>query len=322
MQLLQKQLEKHCQSLPEKAKMLVCDWINHAQNGGMYGNPKSQKTVELYVYNGVHLLKHIQKENCSDLPEACAAAFNSCSKKEDTKRRHIYDAAIAFAKYLLFYGLIAQETIDRLKQIKPKRRKKKLEKPFTYGDFKKLIDRNSTNTGNSIFDKILTECLLIFLANTGLRRQELCDLLAGDIDKDNNVILVREPKNGEDRFVPLNSAARAALDKYLKIKPESDSENLFLQSNGMPLKAKSLYQRIKRLADSVGVNITVHSFRKFCCNHLIEVEGLSLPVVQRVLGHKDYKSTLDCYYNASKFETAKRVAQLDGFNINGGQIYA
>src|SRR5690606_10312653 len=66
--------------------------------------------------------------------------------------------------------------------------------------------------------------MLEILYGAGLRVSELCALDLDDLDRDRfpgaAVIQVRAGKGGKDRVVPIGSAAVAATDQYLAVRPQ------------------------------------------------------------------------------------------------------
>ncbi len=71
--------------------------------------------------------------------------------------------------------------------------------------------------------------------DTGLRMQELSNLLVSDVDLDRGQIHIRQSKNKKDRYVPISSHAIRGIQKHIAL--NSPRDYLFESHNrqGMPL---------------------------------------------------------------------------------------
>ena len=56
----------------------------------------------------------------------------------------------------------------------------------------------------------------------GLRQQELYRLKWKDVDLKRSIITIRQPKGGQDQYLPLNTSARSALTKLAQMYPKSE----------------------------------------------------------------------------------------------------
>lgn len=71
-------------------------------------------------------------------------------------------------------------------------------------------------------------CLLTVLLQTGVRISELCTLTVDDIDLTHHLLTVRAGKGMKARTIPREKKASAALKGWLKIRPASSHQALFL----------------------------------------------------------------------------------------------
>jgi integrase/recombinase XerD len=134
---------------------------------------------------------------------------------------------------------------------------------------------------------LLDRVIILLLAETGLRSSELLGLKVKDVDFDSGEIVVRNAKYGKERIVFLGEESRRVLQEYVDLKkldPEDRIVNLSYQA---------LYKRIKRLARDAG--LPVEKVRPHVLRHTFATEalrrGMSLPALQRILGHSDIKIT-------------------------------
>jgi integrase/recombinase XerD len=127
------------------------------------------------------------------------------------------------------------------------------------------------------------------LLQTGIRIGELANLRLSDVLKDSLHIAPFEKH--EERIVPLNKSAQAALNKYLNARPKVTETHVFVTKSGKPFLIRNIrtaIERYFRLAEIKGtkVNDLRHTFVAHHIKH-----GVSLVVLSKVLGHKRLSTT-------------------------------
>ena len=135
----------------------------------------------------------------------------------------------------------------------------------------------------------------------GLRRQEILSISIGDIDFQNRIIRIKG-KGGKERVMPLPSTVMAALRKYLEYeRPRSaQSAAMFLvlqgRRRGAPITAAGLrsFFRKKRRALQIA-NAHPHRLRHTFAYNMVK-EGVAIVVLQKMLGHSRYATTLRYIY--------------------------
>jgi integrase/recombinase XerD len=147
---------------------------------------------------------------------------------------------------------------------------------------------------------------LIFtlLRETGMRVGEVIDLRRGDVtlDAGREALSVREAKNGTERIVVLGPTATPrslrGLRTHLKQMPKGDMEVLFRSNRGTRVSYDSVHYQwgkvceAARLVDEMGKpRYTIHQLRHTLGSELV-IQDQPLEIVQRVLGHRDIRSTL------------------------------
>src|SRR5260221_6607172 len=81
---------------------------------------------------------------------------------------------------------------------------------------------------DSCRNDVRVRAIVEVLLQTGIRISELSSMQMSDLDLDRNVIAIQPQNSRESRKVPLNAAARTALDEYLKIRPRAMEKTDFL----------------------------------------------------------------------------------------------
>lgn len=145
-------------------------------------------------------------------------------------------------------------------------------------------------------NKIIIE----ILAYCGLRRGEIIKLCLSDIDLDEQLIRVKG-KYGKKRDVPIPDILLSDLRIYLKnirggyIFPSKNK-------NGSHIAGTHINRIVKNTAMEAGVknpnpnlkHINPHIFRHSYARRLKD-RGVSMEAIQNVLGHENFRTTMDTY---------------------------
>ena len=140
-------------------------------------------------------------------------------------------------------------------------------------------------------------CLLETVYATGLRVSELVALPASAARHDQRMLVVRG-KGNKERLVPLNQAAKRAMDEYLTLRTEAerDAQSKWLfPSFGEQghLTRQHFARELKNLGEAGGIQperLSPHVLRHAFASHLLH-NGADLRVVQTLLGHADISTT-------------------------------
>jgi integrase/recombinase XerC len=127
----------------------------------------------------------------------------------------------------------------------------------------------------------------------GLRVGEIIQLRLSDIilDDRKGSVIVREGKGTKRREIPLNNKARKAMLDYLQVRPEIESNYLFLGQRNEGIKSKTVQRSVTRFADPIGLrDVTPHTLRHTFAKSLID-SGVSLDKVATLLGHSNLNTT-------------------------------
>lgn len=152
--------------------------------------------------------------------------------------------------------------------------------------------------------------LLLTLLHTGLRAQELVSLRLSDVILGESKKTLRDGipagqirsgslrvvgKGRKERTIPLNATARATLIEYMAIRPQVESERLFISSKyRTPITTKTLnYVCATDKLRAVAI-FHPHTLRSTFANRLQE-QGVPAEIVQQLLGHESFETTQRYY---------------------------
>lgn len=149
------------------------------------------------------------------------------------------------------------------------------------------------------------------LLNTGLRVGELCELRLSDLTlgERKGSVLVRSGKGRKQRSVALMNETRKELAEWLSVRPQANSDYLFVGQRGEPIRPRIVQRVVARYASEAGLEeVTPHTLRHTYSKSLLE-SGASLVEVSRLLGHKSLDSTAR-YTQPSEMELQDVVERL------------
>jgi len=150
----------------------------------------------------------------------------------------------------------------------------------------------------------MSACFIKFLLLTGLRRGELFKLQWSNIDLVKKTVLLKDPKGIEDQILPLSDKA---LDVLNEIPKEYDSSWIFYGKDGKQrTDFKGPWLRIRKAAE-LPKGFRLHGLRHHFASALVS-NGVSLYTVQKLLCHKDAKTTMRYADLADK--TLREAVQL------------
>ena len=164
---------------------------------------------------------------------------------------------------------------------------------LTQPEMKKLLHAPDTKTVLGYRDRTMLEVLY----STGIRKEELNNLLLTDIDYNDGIIRINQGKGRKDRVVPIGKIACRYLENYIKAVRPSLIKNpydnhLFLSMKGNKLSKNMLWQTVKKYAGAAKIKKTIspHTFRHTCATLMLRNKA-NIRHIQELLGHASLDST-------------------------------
>lgn len=189
---------------------------------------------------------------------------------------------------------------------------------LTRTDAERIFSLADPSTATGLRDRSILEILY----SCGLRRTELCNLLAADLNPDAKTLLVREGKGRKDRLIPVGRSAVRWVQSYCeKARPlflrDSDDPHLFLSMNAARLSPVYLGILVSGYVKRAGIGKEGGCllFRHSMATTMLE-NGADIRYIQQMLGHSDIGTTrLYTHVSIAKLKEVHgrtHPAELDG----------
>jgi integrase/recombinase XerD len=143
---------------------------------------------------------------------------------------------------------------------------------------------------------VRNRCLVLVMADAGLRAAEVCNLLVEDWTPGQRSLLVRCGKGAKDRVVFVSPVTARALKAYLATRRlAGGEEHLFATEDGRRLTPRFLVHLCHKLSRKAGLpperRVHPHGLRHFAATSWLR-NGVGLDETRRLLGHTTLNTTL------------------------------
>ncbi len=159
-------------------------------------------------------------------------------------------------------------------------------------------------------DDVRISAIIEVLLQTGIRIGELANLTLEDVDLEKGELTIKPYESQPGRVVPINTAAKDALQRYLPQRPRTDVKNLFVTKTGNKFLVRNIRSSIDRYFRLAGVdNARVNDLRHTFIAHQL-ISGTPLVYVSKLVGHKRL-STTERYLELVKEKIGKEKLKLE-----------
>lgn len=142
--------------------------------------------------------------------------------------------------------------------------------------------------------KVRDMAIFMLMLRCGLRVKEVTHLTLGAIDYRRNQIMVRSGKGAKDRVVYISNDAAEALAVYLKKRPVTKEQKVFLVEKGCckgkPISVRGIQKRIEYYSKKSGIAVSCHRLRHTMATQLLNADA-DLVTIQDLLGHNNIETT-------------------------------
>jgi integrase/recombinase XerD len=164
---------------------------------------------------------------------------------------------------------------------------------LTQAEMKRLLAAPNTKTVLGYRDRTILEVLY----STGIRKEELNNILITDVDYNDGIIRINQGKGKKDRVVPIGKIACRYLENYIKaVRPslirDPYNNHLFLSLKGSKLSKNMVWTIVKNCVKKAKIKKTVspHTFRHTCATLMLR-NNANVRHIQELLGHASLDST-------------------------------
>jgi integrase/recombinase XerD len=245
---------------------------------------------------------HLEKAGIKSIEQISQQAVDNYCEWLKIRPNQKYAGALGTSQINRHYGVIEKfkEYIERKEgkkipyEITRLKRERNPEVDFLEEDEIKALYNVTDETPHGYRDR----AMLSVYYGCGLRRNEGAQLDRDHILTDKKMLLVTQPKNNYERYVPITGKHFLHITQYMEtarpffLSLHSKEQALFISERGQRLGAQMMYIRLQRLAELAGINKTigVHTLRHSIATHLLK-KGMELENIALFLGHRSLDST-------------------------------
>lgn len=232
---------------------------------------------------GEFLEKNLGKTSINDIQTEDINSFKDHLAKKDYTAKSIsrkINSIKSFFSFLQSKGVAknnpAQSVTHPKYEVKPPRILSKLE-------YRAL--RDSCKDDSRIF------AIVEILLQTGIRISELANLRINDVNlKENKAVIIAHESHPE-RTIPFNQPSKEALEGYLKDRPKSETQTIFITKTGKPFLIRNIRSSLDRYFKLAGINdVKVNDLRHTFIAHQLSA-GSPLVYISKLVGHKRLSTT-------------------------------
>ena len=156
-------------------------------------------------------------------------------------------------------------------------------------DVRKLLQ--TTLAGRSEMQRRRDLAILELLYASGLRRAEVALIDLKDVDLSTREIRIHG-KGSKERVVVFNHSAAAAIEAYLRVRPQTRDDALFVGRGGKRLSAMHVWRIFRDIytVSGIGQHASPHTLRHSFATHLAE-NDVDLETIREFLGHESLATT-------------------------------
>lgn len=147
--------------------------------------------------------------------------------------------------------------------------------------------------------------------DTGLRIDELTNLLIGDVDLDRGQVHVCQSKNKKDRYITMSAHAVRGVKKHLALNNPKDYLFENPTRKGIPISKTRIRTLLKEAVLKAGIRkeVCVHTLRHTFATHQLEA-GQNIMVLKESMGHVDIRTTL-IYLHIAQLDPVRKFGCMD-----------
>lgn len=241
--------------------------------------------------------QHVEELQQSDIEQYLLATVTAPLSKS-TKATYIRHAKI-FLKWIY----LNYEVSFNYARIKVPKSSGKHVRIYNDADIKAIFSAVNYSYGRTWMihrDKAIISLML----DCGLRQNEVCSIMKTDFYNDFQRLVVHG-KGDKYRVVPVGSATKKFVQRYLDWCPFKKTEHLFCDKSGEKVSRNTVKMLIRKLDQELPFEISSHKLRhNFATNWCIDQHekhgSVDLVQLMYIMGHNDVKTTQRYLHLASE----------------------
>ena len=151
------------------------------------------------------------------------------------------------------------------------------------------------------------QAMFLLMLRCGLRVEEVANLTLDVIEFKRRRIWIQDGKWGKDRVVCVSNDAMKALIEYLRLRPQSETQKVFLVEKGtykgQPMSIRGIQKRMEYYAKKTGIKLSCHQLRHTMATQLLNADA-QLSTIQDLLGH-NWVTTTERYCKVSNLKVKR-----------------
>lgn len=237
---------------------------------------------------GIERVDKIETENIKNFKEALS---NKDYTAKTISRK--LNSVKSFFRFLVEEGIVDRDASRSVKHPKIENDLPRVLKPMEYRALRDICRHDKR-----------TLAIVELMLQAGLRISEVANLRLDDIGEDK--IKIRAYESHQGREIPLNRAAKEAIEDYLEERGPAREDYLFITKTGRQLLVRNIRSIINRYLEKAGLEeVKVNDLRNTFIVEQLSA-GVPLDVVADVVGHKRI-STTERYLNLVDKENEEQV---------------
>ncbi len=270
---------------------LINDYLNYLKLNEMSNNTISSYRIDLEQLNNYLTSCDIKitDVNVEHLTNFLIKLDNDYIKLKNkqlsaaTKCRKITSIRSFFNYLLDIREIITQNPANKIKMPKiPKR----IPKHLSLDDSLNILDNIR---GRGVY-KLRNLAIMTLFLNVGLRVSEMVNLKVSDV-QNNSLVFIG--KGNKERSIPLNSACIKAVNKYLEVRPNVDTDRLFITERNTGFSVGGMQYLVKSHMKKAEINhkkYSTHDLRHTAAT-LTYNSSKDIRAIQKMLGHTSIATT-------------------------------
>ena len=232
------------------------------------------------------------------------------------------------ASLISFYTFVSDEDPDLICPVLPRRHnlreRERLPRPVQEDGLRAFfaaIEHTQPAKGEPD-NRVRDRAMFLLMLRCGLRIGEVAGLLLTHLYLDESrPRLVAWGKGSRERSVYLSPQAERALRAYLRERPATKSETIFLSYQLAGLSTTAIHKRLMVYRKAAHVSLTAHRLRHSFANDLLAAD-VPVTTIQKLLGHR-WLETTQIYVAANDRQVAAdyyaACEKLESWQFPGGE---